>query len=210
MKTHRTIEGALLQTGGTPGPITVSTVAEAQFYASGGFNDVLYAYPFTSDKLEDIGQILRQNKQVHVCVDHHAQLDAIIDRASSVSNEKWSVVIMVNCGQNREGVPVESKLALELAKKAKEAINLNLFGVYTTGGHSYGTSDIAKVHEIGEAERNAVVSLASRIEAELGFKVECIGVGSTPTSSNPPPTGLAGVTEMHPGNYVFYDWVQHK
>ena len=32
--------------------------------------------------------------------------------------------------------------------------------------------------------------------------VVCVGVGSTPTASNPPPTGLRCVTELHPGNYV--------
>ena len=31
-----------------------------------------------------------------------------------------------------------------------------------------------------------------------------IGIGSTPTCSNPPPH-LDGITEIHPGNYVYYD-----
>jgi hypothetical protein len=33
-----------------------------------------------------------------------------------------------------------------------------------------------------------------------------VGVGATPTCSNPP-TALPGVTEMHPGNYI-YDTMQ--
>ena len=32
-------------TGGTRRCITVSTLAEAEFYADNGFDDILYAYP---------------------------------------------------------------------------------------------------------------------------------------------------------------------
>lgn len=34
-----------------------------------------------------------------------------------------------------------------------------------------------------------------------------VGVGSTPTCSNPP-NALPNVTEMHPGNYIYYDTMQ--
>ena len=38
-------------------------------------------------------------------------------------------------------------------------------------------------------------------------QVPVVGVGSTPTCSNPP-AALPGVTEMHPGNYIYYDTMQ--
>lgn len=37
-------------------------------------------------------------------------------------------------------------------------------------------------------------------------EVPIVGVGSTPTCSNP--VALKGVTEMHPGNYIYYDVMQ--
>ena len=51
VKTHKTLELGALQTGGTRRRITVSTLAEAQFFADGGFDDILYAVPITPDKL---------------------------------------------------------------------------------------------------------------------------------------------------------------
>jgi D-serine deaminase-like pyridoxal phosphate-dependent protein len=39
-------------TAGTRRRISVSTIAEAQFYAENGFDDILYAYPITQDKLD--------------------------------------------------------------------------------------------------------------------------------------------------------------
>ena len=51
VKTHKTIEGALLQTGGRKSGIVVSTIKEAEFYADNGFTDILYAVPITPDKV---------------------------------------------------------------------------------------------------------------------------------------------------------------
>ena len=39
-------------TGGTKRKIVVSTLAEADFFASHGFDDILYAYPITASKLQ--------------------------------------------------------------------------------------------------------------------------------------------------------------
>ena len=38
-------------TNGTKRCITVSTVREAEMFADAGFDDILYAYPFSFDKL---------------------------------------------------------------------------------------------------------------------------------------------------------------
>eukprot|EP00438_Fugacium_kawagutii_P013045 Skav208338 [mRNA] locus=scaffold1961:411692:420858:+ [translate_table: standard] len=41
MKTHKTLQGGVLATGGTKRCIAVSTLAEAEFYAEGGFELLL-------------------------------------------------------------------------------------------------------------------------------------------------------------------------
>ena len=45
-------EGGLLMTGGSKSTIVVSTIKEAEFFASGGFDDILYASLFTEDKIK--------------------------------------------------------------------------------------------------------------------------------------------------------------
>ena len=130
VKTHKTVEGALLQTGGQKRTITVSTMAEATFFAAAGFTDILYAVPITPDKLEPVGALLRGGTVVHVCVDHPEQLAPIVERASaSAGAESWSVVIMVDCGMHRDGVPPDDPLVEELAKAiAAAAPAVSLFG----------------------------------------------------------------------------------
>lgn len=109
---------------------------------------------------------------------------------------------------HRDGVAPDSAEALALGKAAAAADGVDLFGVYTHGGHSYDARTPAAIEAIAAAERDAVVALAERLRAATGQAVPHVSVGSTPTCSRPPPDGLAGVTEMHPGNYVFYDAAQ--
>ncbi|CAE8721474.1 unnamed protein product, partial [Polarella glacialis] len=85
--------------------------------------------------------------------------------------------------------------------------------VYTHGGHSYNAHSLEEVRSIGEGERHAVVGFVAKLRASgsaaLAAAAECleVGIGSTPTCSNPP-SHLQGVTEMHPGNYLYYDMTQ--
>jgi D-serine deaminase-like pyridoxal phosphate-dependent protein len=41
VKTHKTLEGAAIQTGGSKRGIVCSTLAEVRFFAAGGFDDIL-------------------------------------------------------------------------------------------------------------------------------------------------------------------------
>ena len=210
VKTHKTVEGALLQTGGRRGRITVSTIAEAEWFAARGFDDILYAVPITPDKLGAAAALLRAGVRLHVCVDHDAQLDAIVARArADAASFAWSVVLMVDCGYHRDGVDPESELALRLARRCADARGVELFGVYTHGGHSYDAASPSAIRRIAAAERDAVVGLAARVRAalpEVGA-LPSVGVGSTPTAALPA-EHLEGVTELHPGNYLFFDTTQ--
>src|SRR5215472_5998505 len=51
VKTHKTREIARMQVGGESGPITVSTLAEGEFFARHGFDDITYAVPISPEKL---------------------------------------------------------------------------------------------------------------------------------------------------------------
>lgn len=208
MKTHKTIEAGTMQTGGTKRRITVSSLAEAFFFADGGFDDILYAVPITPDKLPDAAALTARLDAFHILIDHEAQVEAMLKCAVPRGGKPWSVVMMVDCGYHRDGVDPEDEASVALAKRIAEAPNAKFLGIYTHGGHSYDGSSVEAVVKIGEQERDAVVQFASKLRAaDITFSM--VGVGSTPTSSNPP-AHLDGVTEMHPGNYAYYDWMQVK
>eukprot|EP00936_MAST-01D_sp_MAST-1D-sp1_P002510 g2510.t1 len=233
VKTHKTIEGALLQTGGARRGITVSTLAEAAFFAEAGFEDILYAVPITPDKLPEAAALtVALRGTLHVTVDHAAQFDAIErfgaptmtsarKKTATAARTEWSIVVMVDCGYHRDGVDPASDDALTLCRRIAECTHATLSGLYTHGGHSYDSGNVAAVRAVGAAERDAVLLLARRLEeadvqvpgvardAASYFDKAAVGlaVGSTPTCSNPP-EHLRGVAEMHPGNYIFNDAMQ--
>lgn len=207
VKTHKTLEGGLLATGGTKRRIVASTLAEAQFFAAGGFDDIIYAVPITPDKLDEAADLTARLQAFHVTVDHPVQVNALLARPALSGGKRWSVVLMIDCGYHRDGVDPDDPASVALAKRIATSATAALLGVYTHGGHSYDARSVDEVRRIGEQERDAVVRFANRLRAaEVAFG-GVVGVGSTPTCSNPPES-LEGVTEMHPGNYVYYDYMQ--
>jgi len=73
IKTHRSVEGAFLQLYGSDivnvdydtfleeGAITVATIVEAEFYAAHGFQNILFPYAMTLDKLKRAKVIAQKN-----------------------------------------------------------------------------------------------------------------------------------------------------
>ena len=87
-------------TGGTKRCISVSTLAEAEFYASGGYDDITYAFPLSPDKVPQATQLLARLEKFHVLVDNNVILDALT-ASPPPGGKKWSVFLKVNCGYNR-------------------------------------------------------------------------------------------------------------
>eukprot|EP00036_Acanthoecidae_sp_10tr_P023877 CAMPEP_0206329330 /NCGR_PEP_ID=MMETSP0106_2-20121207/23142_1 /ASSEMBLY_ACC=CAM_ASM_000206 /TAXON_ID=81532 /ORGANISM="Acanthoeca-like sp., Strain 10tr" /LENGTH=371 /DNA_ID=CAMNT_0053762043 /DNA_START=49 /DNA_END=1164 /DNA_ORIENTATION=+ len=210
VKTHKTVEGALLQTGGRTSGITVSTLSEAEFFGSRGFTDILYAVPISPDKLAAAADLARRVQPFHVMVDHPAQFAAIEAFSETHPDDTplWSIFVMVDCGYHRDGVDPADPQSVDFVSRIHASTVASVAGVYTHGGHSYGAGGREGIAKVAEAERDAVVGFAKTCRAN-GVAVPTVGVGSTPTCSVPPPT-LDGVTEMHPGNYLVYDCMQAR
>ena len=104
VKTHKTVEGALMQTGGRRSTITCSTLAEAEFFAAAGFTDIVYAVPIDPFKIRRVALIA---EHVHVTVDNIQQVATLTHHGPPGGRgTKWSVVVMVDCGYGRDGIDV--------------------------------------------------------------------------------------------------------
>jgi len=66
MKTAKCIEVARLATAGQPGGITVSTLAEAEYFFSHGITDILYAVGITPAKAA-AGRPVERRRRAHHC-----------------------------------------------------------------------------------------------------------------------------------------------
>ncbi|KAK3700163.1 hypothetical protein RRG08_047586 [Elysia crispata] len=101
-KTHKTLGAALLQTGGSKRCITVSTLVEAEFYASHGFDDILLAYPITDNKISRCLNLVKELENFHVFVSGPAGLSTLKAHEADLPPAKvWSIVIEVDAGYGR-------------------------------------------------------------------------------------------------------------
>ncbi|MFL5288060.1 MAG: alanine racemase [Rhodopila sp.] len=196
MKTAKSIEVARMALEGQPGGITVSTLAEAEYFFGHGITDILYAVGITPQKLAPIGKLNESGARIIVITDDPSVADAIAARPEPIR-----ALIEINSGEERGGVHPDSDLLLELAAR----LGRRLAGVMTHAGHSYAGRRVREIAGIAEAERGAVVHAATRLR-QAGYPIDIVSAGSSPTARHA--ENLAGVTEMRAGVYMFGDLFQ--
>ncbi|WP_341705782.1 alanine racemase [Ferrovibrio sp.] len=209
MKTAKSATIAAIAHDGAKGPVTVSTLAEARYFAAAGFRDILYAVPVAPQKLDQAAAIMRETGCDLKLITDHPAVAAAIAEAGRRLGLAFRVLIKIDCGLGRAGIPADSELLLPLAAALSAPDSATggavLAGVLTHAGHSYHAKDIAEIRRIAEDERLAVVTAAGRLRA-AGHACPIVSVGSTPTALHA--AHYDGVTEMRPGNYMFFDLFQ--
>jgi D-serine deaminase-like pyridoxal phosphate-dependent protein len=115
------------------------------------------------------------------------------------------VFLKVDCGYHRAGVDPRSSEALALAWRLHRSKQIDFRGLLTHAGHAYACSSLDEVRRVAREERETMVGFAERLRAE-GIRVEEVSIGSTPTLAAA--DDLRGITEVRPGNYVFFDAFQ--
>jgi D-serine deaminase-like pyridoxal phosphate-dependent protein len=204
LKTAKCPQVAALAVTGQSGGLTVSTLAEAGFFAGHGYRDITYAVGIVPSKLGAVAELQRGGVRVHLLTD---DLEVVREsaRRAAVHDATFRFLVEVDTGGGRGGLDPESDGLLAVARAVHESPGLELLGVLTHAGHSYACASVEAVREVAEAERAGVVRAATRLR-EAGLPCPVVSAGSTPTAVHA--ASVAGVTEMRPGNYVFFDLAQ--
>jgi D-serine deaminase-like pyridoxal phosphate-dependent protein len=186
------------------GPITVSTLKEAEYFASGGFTDITYAVGLAPDKITRVAALCAHGADVKVVIDTADQARALVAAAPAVAKMP-GVLLEIDCDGHRGGLAPDDRNLLTIASILRDA-SLNLRGVLTHAGESYGCRNGEGLPEAAEAERAAAVAGADLLRAD-GHACPVVSVGSTPTAHFA--RDLAGVTEVRAGVFMFFDLVMH-
>jgi D-serine deaminase-like pyridoxal phosphate-dependent protein len=201
VKTAKSIEVGRMAVEGHDGRITVSTLAEARYFAQGGFKDILYGVGVVPSKLAAVSELRRQGINLRIVTDNLQVAKAICDAARG--GNAFSVFIEVDSGGGRAGLPFPDLPGLlDIAKLLHAAPGVELAGVMTHAGHSYHESTPGGIAAVAEQERLAVVTAAEKLRA-ADIPCPIVSAGSTPTATHS--RNFAGITEMRPGVYVFND-----
>ena len=201
VKTAKSLQIGRMAVEGHDGRITVSTLAEARYFADGGFKDILYGVGVVPSKLAAITDLRRRGVNLRVVTDNLAVAKAIARVAKD--GDDFSVLIEVDSGAGRAGLPYpELPGLLDIARVLHEAPGVELAGVMTHAGHSYHESTPNGIAAVAEQERQAIVGAADKLRA-AGIPCPMVSAGSTPTAMHS--RDFTGITEMRPGVYVFND-----
>lgn len=202
-KTHKSPEIARMQKRNGAVGVTVATLGEAEVLAAAGIDDIFIAAPIVGEP--KIARLLDLARRVRVStLIDDAGAAAALSGAFSAAGLHLPVLIKVDVGLGRCGVPPGDGV-LELARHAAGLAGVKLDGIATHAGHVYGAGSNEERRTIGRAEGEVMAKEAKNLR-RAGIPVSTVSVGSTPTAliSGQVP----GVTEIRPGNYVFYDMMQ--
>jgi D-serine deaminase-like pyridoxal phosphate-dependent protein len=202
-KTHKCVEIARLQLkhGAVGG--TVAKATEAEIFLGAGVTDLLIATTVVDRRKIARVFALGRDANIRGLVDSEAGILAW-SSAAAEAGRRAPVLVEVDTGLGRTGAASPSA-AVALARRVAQDPHLELAGVLTHGGHSYGAKSPPEVAAIGTAEGEGLVAAAEALRA-AGLPCPVVSAGSTPTARHV--ARVRGVTEIRPGNYIFHDGIQ--
>ena len=196
MKTAKSIDVARMALEAGARGITVSTLAEAAYFARHGVRDMIYAAGITPRKLDAVAALNGAGADVAVITDD-------LDMAAAVAAHPAAIraLVEVDTGEHRGGMAAGDDRLVAVAAR----LGGRLAGVLTHAGHSYAGRSVAEMEAIAEGERAGIVAAAERLRA-AGHEVGIVSMGSSPTVRHA--RHLEGVSEVRAGVYMFGDLFQ--
>jgi D-serine deaminase-like pyridoxal phosphate-dependent protein len=204
IKTHKCVQIARLQTTARSAALTVSTLAEARWFAARGFTDLTYAVPIEPGKFAAAIELARECERLALLTDD-AEVPAELNASARSEGVRLDVFLKVDCGYHRCGVEPDTPEAFEIARRIGGSSHLRFAGILTHAGHSYHSRDAQELLSVAQHERDLMVEFAAALRRE-NIPVPIVSIGSTPSISVV--DHLEGVDEARPGNYIFFDAFQ--
>ena len=202
-KTHKSPIIARMQLEAGARGITVAKVGEAEVMVGAGFDDVFIAYPLVGEAKYRRLLPLLERARIAVAVDSQVGV-AALSAFFGPLGIALPILVEIDTGFRRTGVQSEDE-AIALARSIVSTPGVAFGGLMEFGGHAYSACSEEERRSIGEAEGNMLASAAAKL-AGMGIATPVVSCGSTP--SMPFVAGMAGVTEVRPGVYVFGDLKQ--
>ncbi len=203
VKTAKCIEVVRMALEDRPGPITVSTLKEAEQFFAHGLTDILYAVGIAPGKLDHVADLRRRGADVKILLDNVDAARAVAAKGEALGL-RFPALIEIDSDGHRSGVKPGDAALTDIGRVLQAGKGAELRGVLTHAGDSYNCGDTAAIRAMAERERLAVVGCAGQLRA-AGLPCPVVSVGSTPTATFA--ERLDGVTEVRTGVYMFFDLV---
>lgn len=199
-KTHKSPHVARMQIAAGAVGICCAKLGEAEIFADAGITDIRLPYPLHPANADRVFA-LADRITLSFIVDDPAVARAWSDLAAA-RGRMLDVLVKVDVGFHRCGIDPGSPGAAAVVREIAGMRGLRFRGLLSHAGHGYGAGSEQEMGAIAATEARLLRDLAS------AAAVPCdeISVGATPTARFS--ATEAGITELRPGNYAYYDRTQ--
>ena len=201
-KTHKSPIVAKWQIDRGAVGICCAKPGEAEVFADAGVRDIRLPYPVNPINAPRL-LALMDRAAISIIVDHLAVARGWSD-AMQRAGRTLDVLVKVDVGFHRCGINPDDR-PLTFIQAIAGMPGLRLRGLLSHAGHAYHASSEGELETIAAREAARLGELRQQASAS-GIPLDEISVGATPTlrySLRQP-----GLTELRPGNYVYFDRTQ--
>ncbi len=182
--------------------IAVSSVEMAVFFAQNDWKDITIAFPFNILEINVVNSI-NSDVCLNLLVD---SLETALYLTKNLT-KKVGIFIEIDLFYGRSGIlPNEINQISEIANLISSSQIADFKGFLIHAGNTYAAETKAQVLEIHLKNLQHIKALRKQFEPK--FPNILVSYGDTPTASLA--DDFEGIDELRPGNFVYYDLMQHK
>jgi D-serine deaminase-like pyridoxal phosphate-dependent protein len=179
--------------------ITVSSVSMALYFAGHGWKDITIAFPVNILEIDEINKLAGSIKLKLLL----ESSDTALFLSEKLTSE-CGFFIKIDTGYHRTGIEVSNIPLIDNVLRNANPSLLHFKGFLTHSGNTYHAKDIDEIADIQRHSAENLLRLKKHYKTEYPELI--ISVGDTPSCSQLKP--LAGIDEIRPGNFVFFDVMQ--
>jgi D-serine deaminase-like pyridoxal phosphate-dependent protein len=202
-KTHKSITLAERQLELGAVGVCCAKLGEAEVMADAGIEDIRLPYPLHPVNADRVLALLDRTR-----------ISFIVDRpdvargwseAMARAGAAVDVLVKVDVGFHRCGIDPDGANAAAFVADVAALPGLRLRGILSHAGHGYAATSPEDAESIARTEGVILRRLADDVRSR-GIAIEEISVGATPTARFS--VTEPGLTELRPGNYIYFDRTQ--
>jgi D-serine deaminase-like pyridoxal phosphate-dependent protein len=202
-KTHKSPVIARWQIEAGAVGVCCAKLGEAEVFADAGIRDIRLPYPIHPSNADRVVRLM-DRVQLSIVTDL-TEVAREWSAAMTRAGRTLDVLVKVDVGFHRCGIDPERPDAADFVAEVGSLPGLRLRGLLSHAGHAYTASSEDALRAIASDEARLLADVAARARAK-GAAIEEVSVGATPTARFS--AGIGGLTELRPGNYVYFDRTQ--
>jgi D-serine deaminase-like pyridoxal phosphate-dependent protein len=199
-KTHKSPTIARWQIERGAVGICCAKLGEAEVFVEAGLRDIRLAYPILPSHASRVVALM-DRAQISLILDHPRVAEGW-SAAMVRAGRRLDVLVKVDVGFHRCGIDPDPGRAVGWLQRLAALPGLRLRGLLSHAGHAYQARSEDELAAIAAEEARLLGALVEAARRG-GVGLEEVSVGATPTARYS--VCQRGLTEIRPGNYVFFD-----